>query len=403
MRIAIVIWQLDTYGGSIRQALELANHLTQLKQDVEVITYSLNKARCFPELVEKLSIFTSKDVKATQVFYNPSSSFFTRVKGFLNNLYIRHLQIQSLTATLKERHKIRPFQIINYHDNGVISIAKKFPDLKNVWMLNDPPSFIDTREKKASAYSDSLLFTILALVQAIYTRVELRSISDIVVLDKRNCEIVQRYFLRSAKIIRSGLVIPPSLRKFKPKPQRMTLTVLVTNIFFRHRRYEDLIQALDIVINQMKVKNLRLRIIGDPESDRGYYEAIKALATETMVLNYITFMGRVDERTLFQEYEKAEIFVFPNHNQTWGLSVFEAMAHGCACIISKGSGAHEVLTDGKNAVLVESKHPEQIAEKLIYLVRNQTKRQQIAKAGHAFVTQNISWNKYSKEMLKLFS
>ncbi len=402
LNIALVIWQLDTYGGSIRQILEEARYLQKQGHRVDVFAYRVDKEKCFPEFINEINVIAAKPIAISQEFYNQSDPILKRIRAFLRNEWVQLQQVQAIGNQIEIQHKKRAYDVINYHDHGVYRLSTRFPTGKNVWMMNDPPSFIDAKEKGASEYAQTTLMKVLAWVEKIRTNIALKEMDTIVVLDERNKEIVQRHFGKTAKVIKSGLSIPSDLKQMPVKKKRKSIQLLTTNIFFRHRRYEDLIEAAHILINKRKVKNVAFHIVGDPAPDMGYFKMIQGLVQRYGLTSYITFLGKVTEAILEREYREADVFVFPNHNQTWGLSVFEASLRGCAVLVSKTAGAHDVLSDGKNAIFIQPKNPSHLAKQLERVITDEKLRNSIAKAGYNFVRKNISWTQYAKDMESIF-
>jgi glycosyltransferase involved in cell wall biosynthesis len=401
MRIAIVIWQLDMYGGSIRQALELALQLKEKGHKVDFFTYRVDKKKCFPELLKKIKIITPVEVTYKQKIYDPNGPLLARAGYFAYNAFVQSKQVAALAKIIKERHGRKKYDVINLHDNGLLSIPQHIKDARFVWMMNDPPSFIDTHEKQASTFSNSLLLRFLVKVQMFESRILLRRVEEISVLDNRNARIVEKYFQRVAKIVRSGLDIPSELLTLK-KPSNKKMKILTTNIFFRHRRYEDLVEAARILVQKKKQTNVQFRVVGASDADEGYYSEILALVEKYSLLEYFVFLGRVSEQQLKSEYKNADVFVFPNHNQTWGLSVFEALLNKCAVIVSATSGAHEVLSNNVNAKIIPSKNPKALAQALLELASDSKSRKKMARLGQKFVLENISWSKYADQMSSIF-
>ncbi|MBP9699690.1 glycosyltransferase family 4 protein [Candidatus Woesebacteria bacterium] len=402
MTIALVIWQLDTYGGSIRQILEEARYLQKQGHHVDIFAYRVDKAKCFPEFINEVNVIAARPIKISQEFYNQSDPILKRIRAFIRNEWVQLQQVRAIGDQIEIHHKKKQYDVINYHDHGVYRLTSRFPTVKNVWMMNDPPSFIDAKEKGASEYAQTTLMRVLAWIERIRTNRALVHMDTIVVLDERNKDIVQRHFKKSAMIVKSGLSIPNDLKQFLVKKKHKKIQLLTTNIFFRHRRYEDLIEAANILIHQYKVKNVDFHIVGDPAPDMGYFQLIEQLVKEYGLGSYVKFLGKVSEAELEREYREADVFVFPNHNQTWGLSVFEACLRGCAVLVSKTAGAHDVLTDGKNALFIEPKNPSHLAKQLERIITDAKLRNSIAKAGHTFVLKNISWSHYAKDMDTIF-
>ena len=102
----------------------------------------------------------------------------------------------------------------------------------------------------------------------------------------------------------------------------------------------------------------RLVVVGD-EDPSPYREEAKRLGVEQR----ITFSGRAE--TIEDFYMGADAFVFPSHYEAFGLSILEAMASGLPVICTRGLGATELMTDGKDCLLLESwDDPLELAEKI---------------------------------------
>ena len=84
------------------------------------------------------------------------------------------------------------------------------------------------------------------------------------------------------------------------------------------------------------------------------------------------------------------------------MAVFEAMLSGCVAIVSNGCGAHEVLTNKQNAIIVKEKSSNEIAIAIKHLITNKKEMEKIGENGQSFVKDNLSWDKYTDEMLKIF-
>jgi glycosyltransferase involved in cell wall biosynthesis len=110
----------------------------------------------------------------------------------------------------------------------------------------------------------------------------------------------------------------------------------------------------------------------------------------------------VSEEELRHAYQTHDIYVSPNHLQSWGLAVFEAMASGAPVIVSKTAGASEILTDGANALLVDGKAPEQIAQAIERLAGDPKLHAMLSMAGRKFVEENVTWKYSAKNAIKIF-
>ncbi len=222
----------------------------------------------------------------------------------------------------------------------------------------------------------------------------------IIVLDNRDREWVREYFKKEAIVVRSGL----DLERFNFK-ERESLTnkkveILMAGIFFRHRRFEDGIMAMKI----LKEKNydVNLSIVGDYNINKDYFKELVYLAKKSGMEDSVDFAGRVSDEKLLNFYQQSDIFLFPNHWQSWGLVVFEAMACGLPSIVSKTAGASEVLTDGENALLVEPFKPEDIITAVAKLIDNPDLYVKISRQGRELVEKSISWPLMAQKVSAIF-
>lgn len=85
-----------------------------------------------------------------------------------------------------------------------------------------------------------------------------------------------------------------------------------------------------------------LLVVGDGE-ERGRLEA----RTGELGLEGVRFLGFRNQSELPGFFALADVFVLPSRHEPWGLIVNEAMAAGCAVVVSDEVGSHaDLITDG---------------------------------------------------------
>ena len=369
MNIAIIIRRLNVKGGAQRQALNLARELKNTGHNVELYTFFYDKEKCFSDLLNGMAVISSNiaDPKVLATLINFKTD------------------------------------ILNPHDQEAYKVAYYFKKLvkkaPSVWMMNDVPSK-EFGFWKESQFNPNLRRSFAkAVYHKLYDFWDLRFIKaqdKITVLDNWNKNFVKKYFKKNAEVIRSGLDIERFEFNEHAIKDLKNIKLLTTGIFFPHRRFEDLIIGVSLMPNST------LTIIGDTDNDKKYYEKLKNLINSLGLEEKVKFLGKVSDEELINSYKSHDIFVFPNHLQTWGLAVFEAMACGIPVIVSRTSGASEVLKDRENAFLVNPKTPEDIKKAVEELCSNPNFYFSISKNARRFVEENISWKKYTENMLKIF-
>lgn len=111
-------------------------------------------------------------------------------------------------------------------------------------------------------------------------------------------------------------------------------------------------------------------------------------------------LGFVPGEELVELYNLAGVFIMPSIYEGFGLPVLEAMACGCPVITSKAGSLAEVAGDA--AVFVEPDNPEEMAHKLLSLLKlPNEERQEITQKGFE-QAKKFSWEKTGAETLEFY-
>lgn len=386
MKIGMLVWDLNVSGGTQRQVLELALYLQEdAKQNVVMYTYLYDPETCYPKLCAKLDI-RHVNRRGLEKYKGKSKEFLRLVVKYFRFYF--EIDQKKLLNILDD-----DIDILNVHDYHVYPTAglwKIKTGKPVVWMMNDMPMYQWNPKKVLKTALFHLKPTFRGYVKAF---------DKIVVLDHLNLEQVQRNFGRSAKIVRSGL----DIEKFSFHPREHPseiIQLLSVGIFFPHRRIEDTIKAISILLR--RGYPVTLHYVGSDARGMGYARKIYSMVKDLGLSDKIVFHKRVSDQELLQLFQNADIFVFPNAPQTWGLSVFEAMACGLPAIVTIGCGASEVLHDRVNAMIVEPRNPTGIADAIECLHNDHDLWNCISREGREFVERNISWKLYAESMLRIF-
>jgi glycosyltransferase involved in cell wall biosynthesis len=402
MKIGILIYSLNVKGGGHRQALELANYLKNKGHKIIIFTYFFDKNSTHDFLIRSLNVeYLYNLTKEEELhFWGDIEKVSNKLLKFL--LIIKNT-FKKIRLAQKIAEKIPPdLDLLNTHDE-ISFIAgyyakKKLKNLKTVFMCNDVPSYIWTYkrfERKMNLIKKIFLF-ILDKINLFY----LKSYDKIVVLDNLNKEALKTYFNLEGEIIKSGLALDGYVFNSDKKINKNEIKILTVGFLERHKRFEDAILALKIL--REKGYNCKLLIVGKYDHNSEYFNYLQNLINNLSLKNNVLFKGVVSEEELKNLYQEADIFVFPAHNQTWGLVVFEAMASGLPVVVSNTTGASEVLTHTKNALIFNAKNYKEMADMVEMLINDPKVYEDIRFNGRKFVEENISWDKYGSKMEEIF-
>jgi len=111
-------------------------------------------------------------------------------------------------------------------------------------------------------------------------------------------------------------------------------------------------KRVDLVVGAFNQLGLPLHIVGDGR-DRP--------ALEAMAKPNISFLGRLSEAKLREEYAHCRAFVFPGE-EDFGSTPVEAQAAGRPVIAYAGGGALDTVVEGRTGIFFREKTPESLAE-----------------------------------------
>ena len=80
----------------------------------------------------------------------------------------------------------------------------------------------------------------------------------------------------------------------------------------------------------------------------------------------------------------------------------EALACGCAIVVSDYPGARDIIEDGVNGYLVAQRSPEELAERICSLLADPAAQQQLGHNGRKHVQEFYDWRVISARFESVF-
>jgi glycosyltransferase involved in cell wall biosynthesis len=135
---------------------------------------------------------------------------------------------------------------------------------------------------------------------------------------------------------------------------------------------------------------VRLLLVGDgPLEGR-----LRALARENGLAGRVVFARRVAEREKYRYLAAADCYVLSSHHEGFGIVLQEAMWAGLPVAATSHGGQRDLLTDGENALLMESNEPRAIAAAVQVLMGSPELSRSLAANGRsrlkAYVAEEIA-------------
>jgi len=167
-------------------------------------------------------------------------------------------------------------------------------------------------------------------------------------------------------------------------------------------------KGVEVLIKAMKkiknvISNSKLLVIGEGN----YRTHLEKLVHELGLGGNVNFLGPIQKSKLPGYYSRADVFVLPSvtskiGTESFGLVLLEAMSCGTCVIGSSSGGIKDIIKDGENGLIFQEKNHEQLADKIISVLKDDTLRDKLAKKGQKFARSNYGWDKITKKFLDVY-
>ncbi len=114
---------------------------------------------------------------------------------------------------------------------------------------------------------------------------------------------------------------------------------------------------------------------------------------------YCGYIENVEERTSL--FRQSDIFIFPSHRDVFGLVLLHAMAESLPIVASIEGAIPEIIEEEENGYLVEKEDYRALAEKIIILALDDTRREKMGLANRKKYLERYTPQKYLQRMKKV--
>jgi glycosyltransferase involved in cell wall biosynthesis len=124
---------------------------------------------------------------------------------------------------------------------------------------------------------------------------------------------------------------------------------------------------------------------------------------ELDITKQFQFLGFVTREELITLYQNATLYVLPSHYEGLPTVLLEAMSCGLPVIATAVSGNLDVITHGKNGILVPPKSPEKIAEAISFLLEDEQLKKNLGENARKTIEEKYTWDIISNNFLKYYN
>ena len=172
--------------------------------------------------------------------------------------------------------------------------------------------------------------------------------------------------------------------------------VVITHVsnFRPVKRVHDLVYAMKMV--SRKAPGARLMLIGDGPDRISVERLVKRLGLE----KHVTLTGfRSDVTNILS---CSDVVVLSSETESAPLTLLEGMSSGLPVVATRVGGIPEIVEDGVNGLLVQSKNPEAIAEKILELNSDPEMRRRLGEAARETVMERYTAERIVGQYMEIY-
>ena len=166
-------------------------------------------------------------------------------------------------------------------------------------------------------------------------------------------------------------------------------------------RFEEDRKGLPVLLHALPIiarfiTDIRVLIAGPGDSE----DILQKV--DPQLRNRVEFLGKLSETEKADFLASVSLYIAPNTGgESFGIILAEAMAGGAAVVASDIPAFVDVLGEGKFGALFESENSENLAKVIIDLLRDETKRAELAIAGE-LRAQDFDWSRVGDEIFEVY-
>ena len=318
-------------------------------------------------------------VEVIKVQFIPFYPFYIHLHGIFVNKIFRSLESQ--------------IDIVHIHSPLPPFIETSLPIITTV----HSPKFVDfSRAKVTSFYS--LFSKISARFVSYSIELKLLQTSDIVTtLSRSIAQELKRYYLDTGKIcVISNGVDEKFFVPAKDSIENGNKYILYVGRIDREKGLFDLIDCGKYMCNERS--DISFLLAGKGRD----LDTLKKKAEKLGLQDKFIFLGQVGREQLVRLYQKSTIFAFPSYHEGIPTAVLEAMSCGLPIIATNVRGNRDLISHGKNGILVPPWSPKEMAETILMLLGDDKMKKELGTNARKTIEEKFTWDIVSTKILHCY-
>jgi glycosyltransferase involved in cell wall biosynthesis len=191
------------------------------------------------------------------------------------------------------------------------------------------------------------------------SKIAMKNADSVIALTEDMKQAMRSIYGRNIAVIPNGI----ELKEYTEKRLVKEVEYPSKRIIFVGRLHpikgvQYLLQGMKMVHEEMP--DAKLILVGDGEER----EHLESLTDSLEIRECVEFVGKVPHERVQDYMNQSEVFVLPSLSEGFPVTILEAMACGLPIVATRVRGIPDIIEDGTNGYLVDTKNPKQIAQAL---------------------------------------
>ena len=388
MKIALVCpasLPATQFGGIMFLCVDIAKELSDQGHEVEIFTTDLdfaNNAKTFNKKLPRIEQFENYKINRTHTWFSYSLFFinpkiYSEIKKFHPDI-IHSIGVRSFQSFMAARISKKENIPLIISDQGGLTTH---PDLNNTNII------------KRSLFK----------LQESMIKYVVNQATKISVANEYEKKIFETYCDSSKiTIIRNGIDLEIQNKfttNFKEKYNIQNSFILFLGRFHIVKGIDILLKSVQLIKNDPSFSNTQLVIMG---VDFGFEYKMLKMIEELKITDNVVVIKNPPRLDVLTAYKECEFLVLPSRWELSPLTPLEGFAFKKTVVSTTSHGIPYTITHKENGLLVESENYKEFAEAIIYLLKNNDKRDEFGLNGFNLVQEICNSKTMSKKTLELY-
>lgn len=217
--------------------------------------------------------------------------------------------------------------------------------------------------------------------QLLVLRLSIRGVGKVIAVSGA----VSRFFLKNHLAIKDQIeqinpLMMPSESKPTKRHQHTSIVIGSIGALNKIKNYQLLIKAAEILVTQGV--DFKIEIVGEGEEEVNLKHQIEA----NKLKDRVKLVGGVKSEELDAYYQRWDLYAQPSLSESFGISVFRALASGLPVVASNVGGLNEIVENKKSGILVPVDNHLSLTRAIRELCEDEKLREKMSKEAKKIVS-----------------